>query len=60
MKNININKQCDNVNDKATILGNVLGSVGNNQIRSNHISWYWATSIQIKGSNLNFFVTIRK
>ena len=40
MKKININKQCDSAEDKAAMLGNVLGSIGNNQIRGGHISYY--------------------
>lgn len=40
MKKININKQCSTGEDKAAMLGNVLGSAGNNNIRGCHISYY--------------------
>ncbi len=40
MKTININKQCDSAEEKASMLGNVLGSIGNNQIRGGHISYF--------------------
>lgn len=40
MKKININKLCKNAKDKVAILGNVLGPIGNNNIRGGHISYY--------------------